>query len=95
MKNEKHIFENLKLKAIRIDCITILIGYRQKEIKIDIKYFKVWISLIRNLGYKRYQKLIQEIGSKESLWNASKKQLLKIDGIGEKLAEVYIKTIRC
>lgn len=60
------------------------------NININIKYFKVWISLIRNLGFKRYQKLIQEFGSRENLWNASKKQLLKIEGIGDKLSEIIL-----
>ena len=57
-------------------------------LKINEKEFKVWISLIRNLGFKKYQKLIQEFGSKDNLWHASKKQLLKIEGIGEKLSNI-------
>ena len=56
--------------------------------KINNKEFKVWISLIRNLGYKRYQRLIQGFNSKKALWNASKEQLLKIEGIGKNLSEV-------
>ena len=57
-------------------------------LKINEIEFKVWISLIRNLGFKKYQKLIQEFGSKDNLWHASKKQLLKIEGIGEKLSNI-------
>ena len=56
--------------------------------KINNKEFKVWISLIRNLGYKRYQRLIQGFDSKKALWNASKEQLLKIEGIGKNLSEI-------
>ena len=52
------------------------------------KEFKIWISLIKNLGIKRYQKLIQEFGSKENLWNASETDLQKIEGIGPKLSKV-------
>lgn len=52
----------------------------------DIKY-KIWISLIKNLGFRRYQKLIQEFKSLEELWNVSKDDLVKIDGIGQKLSE--------
>ena len=52
------------------------------------KEFKVWISLIKKLGIKRYQKLIQELGSKENLWNASENELQKIEGIGPKLSKV-------
>ena len=38
------------------------------------------------MGLKRYQKLINSFGSKESLWNASKKELKQVDGIGEKIS---------
>lgn len=56
--------------------------------KIEETKYKIWISLIKNLGIKRYQKLILNLGSKENLWNAKKEQLLKIEGIGEKLSNV-------
>lgn len=58
-----------------------------KEQKIEEKKYKVWISLIKNLGIKRYQNLIHFFGSRENLWSASKEQLLKIEGIGEKLSQ--------
>lgn len=60
----------------------------RKEKKIEEKIYKVWISLIDNLGIKRYQKLIQSFGSREQLWKAKKEQLKKIEGIGEKLSQV-------
>ena len=59
-------------------------------LKINEKEYKVWISLIRNLGFKRYQRLIQEFGAKESLWNASKNHLLRVEGIGEKFSEIIL-----
>ncbi len=52
------------------------------------KEFKVWISLIKNLGIKRYQKLIKVFGSKANLWNASESELVKIEGIGTKFSKV-------
>ena len=42
--------------------------------------------MIRNLGYRRFNKLIQSFNSVENLFNASFSQILKVDGIGEKLA---------
>lgn len=60
----------------------------KKEIKIDNKQFKVWISLIKNLGFKRYERLVQNFNSQEELWYASNKQLSKIEGIGEKISEM-------
>ena len=38
------------------------------------------------MGIKRYQKLIQEFGSKQELWKAKKEKIEKMQGIGEKLA---------
>lgn len=55
---------------------------------IEEQKYKVWISLIPNLGIKRYQKLIQEFNSIQNLWNASKEQLQKVDGVGQKLSEI-------
>lgn len=60
------------------------LGARRGGQKIE---FKVWISLIKNLGITRYKKLIQGFGSKENLWNASECELKKIEGIGTKLAK--------
>lgn len=56
--------------------------------KIEEKIYKVWISLIKNLGVKRYKKLIQEFGSEKELWKAKKEKIQKIEGIGEKLSEI-------
>ena len=58
-----------------------------RRIKIEEKAFKIWISLIKNIGIKKYQDLIQTFGSKKDLWNATKYDLLKVSGIGEKLSE--------
>ena len=52
------------------------------------KIYKIWISLIKNLGIKRYTKLIQKFGSRENLWKAKKEQLEKVEGIGEELATI-------
>ena len=51
----------------------------------EIKY-KIWISLINNLGIKRYQKLIQAFGSRKGIWLAKKEEIKKVAGIGENLA---------
>ncbi len=68
-------------------------GKRNGGTKIEENIYKVWISLIKNLGIKRYTTLIQRFGSKKELWNASKKDIQKVDGIGEKLAEFISSTI--
>jgi len=66
---------------------TLFVGQKWRT-KIEEKIYKIWISLIKNLGIKKYQSLIQEFGSMQNLWNASKEDLRKADGIGEKLSEI-------
>lgn len=48
----------------------------------------MWISLIRNLGIKRYNKLIQRFNSKQELWKAKKADIEKVEGIGENIANL-------
>ena len=55
-------------------------------ILIEEKYYKVWLSLIENLGVKKYTNLINELKINKAIFNASKNDLLKIDLINEKVA---------
>ena len=55
---------------------------------IDEKKLNVWISLIKNLGIKKYTKLIQEFGSKKNLWEAKKEDIKNVPGIGENLVSL-------
>lgn len=57
------------------------------EAKIEEKQYKIWISLIKNLGIKKYNKLIQNFGSKKEIWKLSKNQIQKV-GIDEQVAEM-------
>ena len=57
-------------------------------LKIEEKIYNIWISLIKNLGVKKYQKLNQKFGSKKEIWNAKKEDLQSVEGIGEKLATI-------
>ncbi len=56
--------------------------------QIEEKSYKVWISLIKGLGIKKYERLIQNFGSKKNLWKATKKEIQEVEGIDEKLAEL-------
>ena len=67
--------------------INIIISFFIGGNKIDNVEYKIWISLIKDLGIKRYQKLIHTFGSKEQLWNAKEGQLLGVEGIGKVLAK--------
>ena len=66
--------------------ITIL--YFKEDFIIEEKTYKVWLSLIKNLGIKRYTNLIHKFKSNKAIWNASKQELLKVEGIGKQLAEL-------
>ena len=50
------------------------------------KYW-IWLSLLKGLGSKRKHKLLDIYKRPEKIYNLSKKELLKIPGIGEKLVE--------
>lgn len=51
----------------------------------ELNYW-IWISKIKNLGSIRLQKLLQIYNTPQKIWNLEKEDLLKIEGIGEKVA---------
>lgn len=55
--------------------------------KIEEKYYAIWLSLIDELGIKKYTKLIEKFQNIQGIWNAKYEELLKVQGIGEKLAK--------
>ena len=57
---------------------------------LDEKKFWIWFSMIENLGSRRKQKLLEIYKNPEKIYNLSKKDLIGIDGIGEKLAKNII-----
>ena len=62
----------------------------KEEVKIeDLKNKKYWIwfSLIKNLGARRKLKLLKIYKDPEIIYNLKKNELLKIEGIGEKIAK--------
>lgn len=57
---------------------------------LEEKRFWIWFSMVENLGSRRKQKLLEIFKNPEKIYNLSKKDLMEIDGIGEKLAENII-----
>ena len=57
------------------------------EINIEEKFYKVWLSLIEGLGIKRYENLIKVFKTNKAIFNASKKELLAVNMINEKICE--------
>ena len=54
---------------------------------IETKKYWIWLSLIKNIGSKRIKILLEKYKRPEIIYNLTKKELLEIDGIGEKLAD--------
>lgn len=52
----------------------------------DLKYW-IWLSRIEKLGSIRTQKLLEKYYNPKNIWKCKKPDLLKVEGIGEKIAE--------
>ena len=67
----------------------------QQTIENNQKRYWVWLSLIRELGAIKKQKLLEHFKTAENLYNATKEELMQASGIGEKTAEIILnKNIR-
>lgn len=53
---------------------------------------KIALTLIKNIGSRQAKKLLQAFGSAESVFTAKRSMLLKIEGIGEKIASSILNT---
>lgn len=62
----------------------------QQTIENNTKKYWVWLSLIRDLGAIKKQKLLKHFKTVENLYNATKEELIQISGIGEKTAEIIL-----
>ena len=56
------------------------------------KKYWIWLSLIKGLGAKRKLKLLELYKTPQNIYNLTKDELLKIDGIGENIANNIIKS---
>ena len=52
----------------------------------DLEYW-VWVSKIERLGSIRIQKLLEMYNHPREIWKCKKEDLLKVEGVGEKIAE--------
>ena len=50
------------------------------------KYW-VWLSLIKDLGSRKKQKLLEIYKTPENIYKLNKKELISVKGIGEKIAD--------
>ena len=61
--------------------------YKGDVNNIEEKYYKVWLTLIKNLGIKRYSSLIDKFKNRKNIYHAKENQLYECQGIGENLAK--------
>ena len=54
---------------------------------LESKRYWIWLSLIKNLGSKRKQKLLEIFHTPEEIYKLTKEQLVEISGIGNVLVE--------
>lgn len=57
---------------------------------LESKKYWIWFSLIKNLGVKRKQKLLEIYKTPEKIYNLAKEELLQIKGIGEETVNQII-----
>ena len=57
---------------------------------LENKKYWIWLSLISGLGCVRKRKILQIYKTPERIYKLTKKELLKVDGIGEETAEKII-----
>lgn len=59
----------------------------------DEMQYWIWVSRIEKLGSIRTQKLLEIYKSPKNIWNATKAELMNIEGIGEKIAKEIVNPI--
>ena len=59
---------------------------------LENKKYWIWFSLIKGLGCVRKNKLLKIYGTPEEIYKLSKRELLKVDGIGEETVTNIIET---
>ena len=52
----------------------------------DLEYW-IWLSKIEGLGSIKKQKLLEKYKHPKEIWKCKKEDLLKVEGIGEKISE--------
>lgn len=59
---------------------------------LENKKYWIWFSLIKGLGSKRKQKLLESYKAPEKIYKLTKKELIATNGIGEKMVENILKS---
>lgn len=59
----------------------------EEEIIIEEKYYKVWLTLIKNLGVTKYNYLINIFKTNKNIFNAKKEELIQVKYISDKIVQ--------
>ena len=59
---------------------------------LENKKYWIWFSLIKGLGSKRKQKLLESYKTPEKIYKLTKKELIETNGIGKKIVENILKS---
>ena len=59
---------------------------------LENKKYWIWFSLIKGLGSKRKQKLLESYKTPEKIYKLTKKELIATNGVGEKIVENILKS---
>ena len=70
---------------MNFNLFSLLFCLKKEMVKIEEKYYKIWITLIEGIGIKRYTNLINKFKTRKNIFNASKQELINIPLIDEKI----------
>ena len=57
---------------------------------LESKKYWIWLSLVKNLGSRRKLKLLEKYKNPEKIYFLAKEELLKVEGIGDEIANNII-----
>ena len=73
--------------ALKSQTFFVFFALQKGLVNIEEKYYKVWLTLIKNLGIKKYVNLINKFKTNKGIFQANKRDLLNVNLINEKICD--------
>ena len=73
--------------ALKSQNFFVFFALQKGLVNIEEKYYKVWLTLIKNLGIKKYVNLINKFKTNKGIFQANKRDLLNVNLINEKICD--------
>ena len=73
--------------ALKSQNLFVFFALQKGLVNIEEKYYKVWLTLIKNLGIKKYVNLINKFKTNKGIFQANKRDLLNVNLINEKICD--------